>query len=271
MKDPLYFWEGRHLLMDTVVHGKRTVTQGDAARLCPYDVRRWIMPPEDEVMGQAWEHLAKAHHRYIASLSRAHRNDALAKAVWHFVVEQVVYTPDEHADFWQFPPETLALRRGDCEDKAFLCASLLLAAGIAADRVRVTLGALAAQSDHGSGLHYEGHSWPMYRNTRGDWCILETCLPHLPIHVAQGTGDPVLGSRSIAIHRAVFLTADRLAADGCREQYVPLVCWNHQTVWSVEPRPAAVVSSAQGLQPNWALNPTFDQILRHPQITNQTR
>lgn len=261
----LYYWEGRHLLMDTIVHGKRTIAQEDGARLCPYDVRRWVMPPEDEVMGQAWEHLAKAHHRYIESLSRTHRNDAKAKAVWRFVVEQVFYAHDDHADYWQFPPETLALRRGDCEDKAFLCTSLLLAAGIPADRVRVTLGALASRTENGRGWHYEGHSWPMYKDTQGHWCILETSLPHLPIRVAPETGDPVLGTRSIGVHQAVFLEADRLAADGCREQYVPLVCLNHQAVWSVEQRHPGTLPAARGLHPNWSRNPTFDQILRRPQ------
>ena len=137
----------------------------------------------------------------------------------------------------------------------------MLAAGITPDRVRVVVGALARNT--GKMTQFEGHSWPMYRNAHGVWCILEPNIPHLPIAISRGElADPVLPARPVGIHRAIFLAADRLAADGCREQYVPLVCMNHQSVWTVEQRKPDSVRGARGLEPEWSKNPTFEEILR---------
>ena len=258
--ESLYHWEGKSLLMDTVVHRKRFLSVDGRRRYFPFDVRRWVTPPEDETMGRAWEQLARAHRRYLDSVSRSQRADVKAKAVWHFVVENIAYQAEEdRQDFWQLPSETLVLRTGDCEDKAFLCASLLLAAGISANRVRVVLGALARRED--DQLRYEGHSWPMYCNSHGTWCVLEPNLPHLPIRVTRGAEtDPVVPQQAVGIHRGVFLSADRFAADGCREQYVPLVCFNHRNVWTVEP--LRHVAAAGDFHPDWTANPTFNQILK---------
>ncbi len=89
--------------------------------------------------------------------------DKRAQLVWQYVAENVKYCPDEIAqgkqEFWQFPAETLALGKGDCEDCAFLLASLLLASGISPFCVRVVLGRLIQEHSPTS-----FHAWPIYKD-----------------------------------------------------------------------------------------------------------
>ena len=151
--ESLYHWEGRRPLFDAVIHHKRFVlVPGREHCYCPFDLRRWVTPPDDELLGIAWRQIAASYADQLSmsgpqaagEMEHDGHDDAKALIVWHYIVEHVCYSREnrEH-DFWQFPSETLQLRSGDCEDKAFLCASLLLAAGIPPDRVRVVIGVLA--------------------------------------------------------------------------------------------------------------------------------
>ena len=212
-------------------------------------------------MGRTWESIVRHQRRYLAQQKRHTIRDARAKAVWHFVVEQIETAKDsDHFDFWQFPAETLSLKAGDCEDKSFLCASLLLAAGIPSNCVRVTIGAICS-SDASTPL--EGHAWAMYHDRHGYWRILEANIPHLPTSVGRGPAGLIrFPPRRPSLDRAVLLSADQLAADTRPEQYVPLVCFNHQAVWTVEESKRGIVLAARKVQPNWDRHPTFDQILR---------
>lgn len=259
---PLYTWSGHRRLADTIVHNKRWIEHEDERHGCSFDVRRWVHPPGDETMAAAWKHLDRAHRRSLANAQDDDRHDLVAKVVWRFVVEAISYQRDQ-SDFWQFPSETLVLRSGDCEDKAFLCASLLLAAGIPESRVRVVIGLLRiAPADDSQPPLFEGHGWPMYLQASGHWCILEPNLPRLPVSVTNDRhADPVVPQQSASIHRATFLPADRLAANGCREQYVPLVCLNHDSVWTVEPRDATRISDAQPVLPHWTSALSFHDIV----------
>ena len=162
-------------------------------------------------------------------------------------------------DLWQFPSETLSLGTGDCEDKSFLCASLLLAAGIPGDRVRVTVGAIC--SSHVS-KSIEGHAWTMYLDSRGSWRILEANIPHLPIRVGRGPARSIhFPKRRPSLGDTSLLSADQLASDVRAKQYVPLVCFNHQSVWTVEETTRGSLVGAQKVHPNWDRHSTFDQIL----------
>ncbi|MDP6443225.1 MAG: transglutaminase-like domain-containing protein [Pirellulaceae bacterium] len=250
-----YHWEGRRLLLDSVVHRKRTMPVGRGTTYCSFDIRRWISPPGDEVMGAAWQQLSRAYRRYLQSVQRRRITDARARVVWKYVAERIPYEQDD-GDFWQFPSETLQLGRGDCEDKAFLCASLLLAAGVPPNRVRVVIGALIGE-DRDPG----GHAWPMYQNTYGVWCILEPNLPRPPTAIRGRPAAPIVPKRSVAAHESVFMNAERFSSPRhVREAYLPLVCFNHESVWTIEPT-ADCVTPGRPLTPDWRTNPAFDEIL----------
>jgi len=245
--------------MGTIVHRKRKVSRADGSvAYCPFDVRRWILPPDDELMGKAWEQLARQRKRYLQACHKRHRSDRKAKVVWDFVVEQIPFVADaKNDDHWQFPPETLMLSHGDCEDKSFLIASLLLAAGIPASRVRVMLGLLISPQ------RKEGHAWPMYCNSHGVWCILEPNIPHLPIGVSRDrSARTKFAKRRASLDRTAFVTGDRMASDAAFEKYVPVVCFNHTGVWTVERTDRGRAEGTPEHEPNWTKNPTFDQILQ---------
>jgi hypothetical protein len=57
--------------------------------------------------------------------------DYRANILAAFVSSKIKYRARKSKDPWQFPDETLFLKSGDCEDRALLIASLLLARGAA--------------------------------------------------------------------------------------------------------------------------------------------
>ena len=96
-----------------------------------------------------------------------------------WVQQHITYVPDKENEgvdeFWQFPVETLTLRKGDCEDGSILIASMLLNAGIPAYRVRIAAGLVKA----GKAAETGGHAWCTYtmgteaeaaKTVALDWC-----------------------------------------------------------------------------------------------------
>lgn len=256
MSESLYIWGGRRRLTDPILRRKRVIStfDGDQPVYCAWDVRRWIQPAGDALLAELWREIA-ADHQHNFESSHARQTDLSAKAIWHHCVEKIAYVKDEVGfDFWQFPQETVCLGQGDCEDKSFLVVSLLLAAGIPADRVRVMVGAMHNLENGKRKLF--GHAWPMYRTSRGVWCILETCMQHLPVR-GQGGGLEAGAPEDVGIEKSVFLSADRLARDGRRMQYVPLLCIDHNEVRTVEEALPGAVKAARLLHPDWKSRPDF--------------
>ena len=102
--------------------------------------------------------------------------DDTAGAAQRAVVNMLTYTPDSslgRAEYWLYPPETLAMGKGDCEDGAILMASIIVNAIPASDawRVRVACG-LVDDGTGGSG----GHAYCTWcRRYDNEWVILDWC------------------------------------------------------------------------------------------------
>jgi hypothetical protein len=109
-----------------------------------------------------------------------------------------------------FPDETLTLKRGDCEDRAFLLASLLLASGISSYNVRVALGKVK----YGS-IEYD-HVWVMYKSEAGMWMLLEPLLQNAPVKIPWGRRPK---GKSIRYDRA---------------EYEPQFIFNDSHLWAVK-------------------------------------
>lgn len=79
-------------------------------------------------------------------------------------------------EYWALPVISLAKRSGDCEDGAFLLASLELNAGVDPNRVRVYGGFVSAGTNASTG----GHAWGTFKRTIDnqwvsmDWCYYAT-------------------------------------------------------------------------------------------------
>jgi hypothetical protein len=98
--------------------------------------------------------------------------DFRAHLLSSFISSHINYKPSGRNDPWQFPEETLALRSGDCEDIAFLLASLLLSSGISAYNIRVAIGKVHVPDGPGIPKKFD-HAWVMYKCELGTWLLLE--------------------------------------------------------------------------------------------------
>ena len=199
-----YDWSGSRILRHTVIPSKRGVI-GSEDVLIPTDLREWITPPDSQVIKQALDKMNLPDTKEEGDFDRR------AVKIWEHVARKIAYTPDEVAqrkiDFWQFPPETLALGKGDCEDCAYLVASLLLGSGISPFCVRVVFGTVRCE-----GGPPTGHAWPIYKNEAGVWVILDTACDVLP--------------------KTPYL-ADDLVRKGSDPRYEPDICLNQYHVWTV--------------------------------------
>ncbi len=172
-------WDGDRIIHECIVPSSRPVVGARSRRTYDIDVREFLVTDRNEVMKRV---LAEDVRRFIEQdlegaswerfTSRAagsfdHRADVLAA----FVGAKVRYDPKDPRDPWQFPDETLVLRAGDCEDRAFLLASLLLASGVSGYNVRVALGVLRVHE--GDSHEDHDHVWVMYKSESGRWMVLE--------------------------------------------------------------------------------------------------
>jgi len=200
-----YDWSGTKILFRTLIPAKRAVI--GRQDVIPTDVREWISHGANQEIKNTIEQIE-------FPLSREQTDfDKRAKAVWNYVAKNIEYKVDRAsaiADFWQFPAETLALKSGDCEDCAFLLASLLIASGISPFCVRVVFGKL--NFPNGNTV---GHCWPVYKNESGDWVILESTVDAIP--------------------QPPWPVADELAKREGGPRYSPAICFNQFHAWTVEP------------------------------------
>lgn len=100
-----------------------------------------------------------------------------------WVINHIRYVEDKKtsgiAEFWYFPHETLQLRKGDCEDGAFLLYAIMRASGIPYYKIRLRAGDVF--SNDGSPLG--GHCNVQYFYEKGgywvslDWCFFQSTVP----------------------------------------------------------------------------------------------
>ena len=207
----LYNWEGDLILQDTVIEKKRYVV-GNLKKQIKTDIREWISFEDNNIMKEILKGLAK--DRGLPTERSPGSFDKRATIIWDFVAGNIKYVHDSEKqskeDFWLFPPEIYTLRQGDCEDGAFLLASLLLASGISPFCVRVVLGEIFDENNKSIG----GHCWPVYKNEMGRWCILESTLDNIPARMPE---------------------ADKLSTPGQSFRYVPYYCFNRFHLWEILP------------------------------------
>ena len=106
---------------------------------------------------------------------------------------------------------------GDCEDIAFVLASLLTASGISSYNVRVALGRIHTKTN-GEKQSFD-HVWVMYKNEEGKWTLIE---PHTLVGRGSTIGKtPARGSKNAKNHSTEF-------------EYEPIFVFNQDHLWSVK-------------------------------------
>jgi hypothetical protein len=213
-------WEGDEIIHDPVVPSHRPVpgrSERRGNRSYPIDPREFLVTDNNAVVGRAMRtevvpsagEPARMHSREVGTF------DYRAEVVTRWVGEHVVATADGR-DTWLFPDEVLHVRRGDCEDRACLLASLLVAAGISSYNVRVAIGRLVFRSGSKVVAAHD-HAWVVYRREDGQWQILEPLPPTKPAR--RGTGATARPAPS--------------KYEGTKISYEPEFVWNRDHLWRV--------------------------------------
>lgn len=161
------------VVFDTIVPAGRPVV--GRRRTYEIDVREFVVTERNAVVRRTLERDIAA---FAAGLDPRGRErltergpgcfDFRVRAIVGWVLRNVRYRAKAGRDPWQFPEETLVLRSGDCEDIAFLVASLMLASGISGYHTRVALGHVR----DARGSRFD-HAWVLYKAESGSWRLVE--------------------------------------------------------------------------------------------------
>lgn len=234
-------WDGEQIIHETIVPSSRPPV-GHTRGGYDIDVREFLTCENNAVMRRTIEidirgfiaDLPYGNWELFCSHSKG-AFDYRAYVISEYVSQKITYyrrdDNDNDNDPWQFPEETLELKSGDCEDRAFLIASLLLTSGVSPFNVRVTLGQFIALFGNNS-IPYD-HVWVMYKNEEGQWHIIE------PAHTYN-----------------VNLKKSRPYAqlpDRC--EYVPYYVFNNYHLWEM---PSSHKKGSVSLKKDWStLHPEF--------------
>jgi len=239
-------WDGDEVLFDTTIRAMRSIPDVRPRRRYAADIREFLAMDSNTVMHNTLSviaHSLPADERYKFFIKEKGAFDFRALHVLHYVCEHVRYVQrgSRNYDTWLYPDETLALGKGDCEDMAFLIASLLVASGISPYMVRVALGYVkdnSARATGSSGRALHQHAWVMYRSESGTWMLFDPMATTIPARFSSGKARMARKERTA-------LTADTKKVNGstdkdkhehehgARFEYLPLFVFNGDHVWRV--------------------------------------
>jgi hypothetical protein len=241
-------WDGDVIIHDSIVPASRWVPGYSESRQYDIDIREFLISDRNELIKRTLQadikqYLARiggSWDRFTAREQGAF--DYRVDIITAWVSENIRYKLRPGRDPWQFPDETLFVKAGDCEDRAFVIASLLLGSGISNFNVRLALGKV--QTEGGTeGLSHYDHMWVMYKDESGHWIVIE------PLHTRAST---------LATRKATAGLAGRNRAR-IIARYTPFFLFNDQHLWAI-PSPHHPKSFANHVRfkKNWRKwNPTF--------------
>ena len=172
-------WDGDVIIHDSVVPASRWVVGYPETKEYSIDVREFLITDRNEIIKCT---LQQDLRKYITEIGgdwelfTARKRESLfdyrVDIITAWVSEKVRYVAREGNDPWKFPDETLFVKEGDCEDRAFLIASLLLGSGISNFNIRLAMGKVHTEDKTGEKNEYD-HMWVMYKDESGRWMIIE--------------------------------------------------------------------------------------------------
>jgi hypothetical protein len=208
-------WEGDTIIHDPVIVAYRKVP-GTSKRY-DIDIRGFIASKDNAVLSKIVKSMASGMSADERALFYSHEKqsfDFRMRAITGLISQSIAYKKGPRSfDYWMFPEETLRNGGGDCEDRAFLLASLLLASGISSYSVRVALGKIY---DQGTGKSYD-HAWVMYKNESGVWMLIE----------------PLLHTQKAHRH-ATKLAQKKARAPKETVEYIPYYVFNDTHLWKLK-------------------------------------
>ena len=172
--DKKWNWEGDRIMQTPIIPSSRKVPRTRIQY--DTDIRGFLMTKDNAVIKKEIGKLIKSLKLHEANFfcSRLPGSfDFRVQKILEFVSNHISYEYRQRAkdDEWLFPDETLAKKTGDCEDRSFLLAAMIIASGVSGYVVRVALGKLY---DHNNKKNTHDHVWVMYKNEVGRWTLLES-------------------------------------------------------------------------------------------------
>jgi len=171
-------WNGSEIVHDTDIPTTRTLTKGNKIiHKFPTDIRQFITIENNavvkKVISKIIDALPRKEQESIYKNKKESFDLRVRKCQEYLACMEYARSNSKYDD-WQFPEETIKLKGGDCEDMAFLLASLILTIGISDYCVRVAFGNVIEYDGDKSNSHE--HCWVMYQNEQGVWEIIEPLL-----------------------------------------------------------------------------------------------
>jgi hypothetical protein len=208
-------WEGDQIIPDPIILAARTIP-GTTKRY-DIDIREYLISQDNAVIRRELGQIVSALSAKDAQLFNSRLPgsfDFRAELITSRIGKRIKYDARSERGFdtWKFPDETLSARRGDCEDIAFLLASLLLASGISGYMIRVVLGNVR----DAEASHDHAHIWVMYKNENGSWMLL----------------DPLLHTTDARPHIAQSRKEKRKPVSK-RFEYIPYYLFNDRHLWTL--------------------------------------
>jgi len=248
-------WDGDHIVFDALVPSSRLPIGRTRGRGYDIDVREFLVSENNAVTKRALAQDLPRHFSQQAGLDlsamgrrQAGDFDMRAHLIAAYVAATIRYKPTDGHDPWQFPDETLSLKSGDCEDIAFLLASLLLASGISGYNVRVALGRIVLHGAQGGTQRFD-HMWVMYKCEAGHWLVLE------PLRLD--------GHRPKAAMPAGRVRRPATGAAAAAIAYQPAFVFNRDHLWQVD-GPGDKAAFQQIIRRKWTrFHPRFAGQVHH--------
>ncbi len=219
-----YNWDGDKIDFDPIVPSHRAVVGKSSKTTYQLDVREFLTGDNNAVIRKTIEEDVKRFglsvHADMGLFSKRGDGgfDYRASLISQFVGHTIHYRTRKHNDPWRFPEETLMINEGDCEDIAFLLASLLYTAGISPYNIRVALGKVKTTID-GNKDEFD-HAWVMYKRESGKWMVLE------PLDLPENKKPEKKKSKP-----SVILLPN---TSSCIYEYKPRFLFNWQHLWVID-------------------------------------
>lgn len=166
----MYNWDGDRIIYNSTIANTRSISNSNVKY--EIDIRELLLAEHNTVVKSAIQEIKdKLSHKVYEKFNERKEGsfDFKVRIIKEFVEQSIEYKQrvKKKFDAWLFPDETLTLGFGDCEDRAILMASLVLAVGVSPYNIRVSLGYVENEGKN------EAHAWMMYKNEKGRWEIIE--------------------------------------------------------------------------------------------------
>lgn len=216
-------WAGDEIVPDPIIPAARKVP-GTKKTHYDIDIREYLAMQGNAVVREKLREILmslseKDRERFTER--KAGSFDFRARTILAYVGKLKYIGSKRNANEWFFPEESLANAGGDCEDLAFVLASLLLESGISPYCVRVALGHFV---DHGrdEGENTWDHAWVVYFTEGGAWEILE------PLAFVNLKAKASRSKKNVGVAKEILPVND--------VEYVPFFVFNRHHLWRIRGR-----------------------------------